>query len=337
MYLAKIQEGQNHKYIIRKSYFDSEMGEYNYRLVFDLGEDPCRFIERYDDDAFWFKESLEDSVANECRNDPTPVLEDLLWNFLTAEDRQKIIQFRRTSSAKITSLSKTEIEEIKRHVHLFDRRRLYYIRYGAVDQGRIFRLDDRIYRPLLYKCRDEKEYYFREQEMVLVPSELRTYVYAIFNLQQGFSEIFASYMPEALVQEEVEDLFEKELCRLNADKTFWQKGQGHYFLHNHLHRYVTQFFDSEYQNRSFDSEYLRSFRNSHRKFRWPDRKTTVTAEETSEIFGEKIEVLKKMTERDLARVFRKKAKELHPDSGGEHENFIKLLSAYEELKRSLTG
>lgn len=337
MYLAKIQEGGKQKYLIRKSDFDRELGCYSYRLVFDLGGDPSRFVERYDDDVFWFNESLESAVANECEVDPTPVLEDLLWDFLPQEDRQRILQFRRPGQVKITPLSEREKEEIDRYIHLFDRRRLYYIRYGAVDQGRIFRLDDRIYRPLLNKCRDEKEYYFREQEMVLEPSELRTYVYAIFNLQRGFSEIFASFMPEALIQEEVEDLFEKELCRLNADKAFWQKEQMHYFLHKHLHHYAIQFFDTEYQNRPFESDFVRRFRNSHRKFRWPERKTTVTEEETSEIFGEKIEILKKMKEKELARAFRKKAKELHPDSGGEHEDFIRLLSAYDELKRSLIG
>jgi hypothetical protein len=337
MYFAKIEEGGKQKYIIRKSYFDSELGCYNHRLVFDLGKDPGRFVERYDDNSFWFNESLEDAAAGECEIDPSPVLEDLLWTFLSAEDRQKILQFRRPGNMKITSLSEMEKEEIERYVHLFDRRRLYYIRYGAVDQGRIFRLDDRIYRPLLYKCRDEKEYYFREQEMVLEPSELRTYIYAIFNLQQGFSEKFASFMPEALAQEEVEDLFEKELCRLNADKTFWQEEQPHYFLHKHLQRYAIQFFDSEYQKRSFESDFFRSFRNSHRKFHWPAGKAAITEEETSEIFGEKLEVLKKMKEKELARLFRKKAKELHPDSGGDHENFIRLLSAYDELRRSLKG
>ena len=335
MYLAKIQERGKHKYIIHKSYFDNELRCYNHRLVFDLGENPAQFIERYDDNSFWFNESLEDAVAGMCEVDPSPILEDLLWEFLPAEDRQRILDFRRPGNMKITSLSQMEKEEIERFVHLFDRRRLYYIRYGAVDQSRIFRLDDRIYRSLLYKCRDEKEYYFREQEMVLEPSELRTYIYAIFNLQQGFTEMFASFMPEALVQEEVEDLFEKELCRLNADKAFWQKGRSHYFLHKHLHRYAMQFFDSEYQKRSFESDYFRSFRNSHRKFNWPASKVTITEEETSEIFGKKIQILKKMKGKELAGVFREKAKELHPDSGGDHESFIRLLSAYDELKRSL--
>jgi DnaJ-class molecular chaperone len=38
-----------------------------------------------------------------------------------------------------------------------------------------------------------------------------------------------------------------------------------------------------------------------------------------------------MTKRGLTRLYRRMAKKLHPDKGGEHEKFIQLSEAYQEL------
>lgn len=333
MYLAIIGEGEEQRYIIRKSYFHQERDCYCYRSIFDLGSDPSRYIEQYSENVFCFNESLEEGIARGYDGDPTPVLEELLWDFLPVEEKQRIMMFRRHRNTRITPLTAKEKEEINHHIHLFDRRRIYYIRYGAVDQGRIFRLDDKIYRPLLFKCRDEKEYYFKEQERVLEPVEFKTYIYAIFNLQQSFSEIYASFMPEALDQEKVEDSFIRELCGLNGDRSFWSGEKIDYFLHKHLYRYIIRFFDLDFQSRSFDTDFVHSFHNAHRKFRWPERKSVVTEEEVDALFGEKIEVLKKMQKEELVRLFRKKAKEYHPDRGGDHERFIKLSNIYDVLRK----
>ncbi len=332
MYLARIREGQKYKYVIRKSYFDSDRDCYYFKQVFDLGYNPARYIEQYSENVFCFEDSLQSAVALDYDGDPTSVLEELLWSFLPEDEKQRILRFRRTGNIKLSPLTDKEKEEVDHHIHLFDRRRLYYIRYGAVDQGRIFRLADKIYRPLLFKCRDEKEYYFKEQEKVLRPEEFKTYVYVIFNLQQNFSEIYASFMPEALEPEKVEDLLERELCRLNGDISFWSGEKPKFFLHEHLQRYIVRFFDLDYERQSFGSQFFRNFSDSHRKFRWPDRKSAVSEDEISSIFGKKIEVLKTMQKSDLARLFRKKAKEFHPDHGGDQKKFINLLTAYEDLK-----
>ncbi len=335
MYLATVQKNGKLKYIIRKSFYDKELCCYYYRQIFDLGENPGHFIEHYGDDIFYFKESLEDQVALDYGADPTTLLEDILWDFLPAEEKKRISMFRRSRKIKNSTLSTPERTEIKNHIHMFDRRRLYYIRYGAVDQSRIFRLDDKIYRPLLFKCRDEKEYYFLEQEKVLKPTEFKTYIYAIFNIQHGFKETFASFMPEALDQAKVEEFFIEELCKLNGDQRFWQGQELSFFLHAHLQRYLIKFFDYDYKKRSYQSDFFHNFSSSHRKFRWPERKAVVTEEESSAIFGVEFQTLKSMKKEELTRLFRQRAKELHPDSGGDHEGFIKLLNAYDELKRHL--
>ena len=43
------------------------------------------------------------------------------------------------------------------------------------------------------------------------------------------------------------------------------------------------------------------------------------------------EVLKKMSRQELVRLFRRKAQELHPDKGGNHEKFVDLTRAYHVL------
>ncbi len=139
-------------------------------------------------------------------------------------------------------------------------------------------------------------------------------------------------MPEALESEKVEDFFVRELCRMNGDTSFWNGEKPRFFLHEHLQQYIIRFFDFDYERQSFGAQFFRNFRDSHRKFRWPDRKSAVSEDEISSIFGEKIEVLQTMQKKDLARLFRKKAKELHPDQGGDHNEFINLLNAYEDLK-----
>jgi DnaJ-class molecular chaperone len=56
-------------------------------------------------------------------------------------------------------------------------------------------------------------------------------------------------------------------------------------------------------------------------------------EEMAAIFGKSRDVLKKMNRRDLWRLYRRRAQELHPDKGGDHERFVKLNEAYQRLVR----
>ena len=74
--------------------------------------------------------------------------------------------------------------------------------------------------------------------------------------------------------------------------------------------------------------------NSRRQFRWPERKSTVSMDEISEVFEETADSLRKMDKKELTQLWRRKAKELHPDTGGGHEEFVKLTEAYKELMRA---
>ncbi len=330
MYLAKIQAQGSLSLIIRQSYFDRDLGNYRFREIFHLGQDPLDHIHIIEDRTCYFSEDLEEAVAAHIKDDPTLLLEQLLWDYLPISVRNRLSLLGGRKRITQKPLSEEDKEAIALEVHLFDRRRLYFLRYNGIDQSRLFRMHEKLCRPLLGQCRDEREYSFREQETVLSPAEYRSYVYAIFNLQHHFQEFFAPFMPEALDHDEVSDHLERDICALNSDKSFWKGMTPPTFLHSHLQRYLLMFLDFDYPHRSFTQDYARQFRDSHRKFRWPEKKT-VSKEEAGTIFGRKYSELKNLTKRELTRLFREKAKKLHPDAGGDHEKFITLGNAYKDL------
>jgi hypothetical protein len=91
------------------------------------------------------------------------------------------------------------------------------------------------------------------------------------------------------------------------------------------------FFDYTPARRSFFDDFLKTFMAGHRTFRWPERKPSRSPEKISEIFATSHEELKKMTRRQLSRLYRQKAMRLHPDRGGDHDLFIELTEVYQEL------
>lgn len=331
MYLATLTRGQTKHYEIRQSLPGDDHRYLEYQIVFDLGGDPGRYIERLSDDICYFSAELEDRLQQETSEDASLILEELLWDFLPAEEQTRLSIFRHRGKARVSALSEGERSAIEKDIHLFDRRRLYYLRYGAVDQSRIFRLNPKLYRPLLNKCRDEREFYLLDLEKALQHNELRTYVFAIFDLQRHFTESFSATMPEALNQIDIADFFIEEICSLNDDKSFWRTGTGGTSLHDHLIRYMIMFFDHGYGRRSLFDDFVREFMGRHRAFSWPEKKPAVSTGQAEKIFQRKWQKLQKMNRRELTRLYRERAKELHPDSGGNHEQFIELNGAYASL------
>lgn len=335
MYLAKIRQGQEMWYLLRQSFFDRGLGRYLFRQVYDLGPRPGDLIHHGEYRLPSFDEGLEEAVARAVGGgNAAGLLEKLLWEFLTGEERERLARTRQHHPAGLTPFTPEDGERLRREIHLFDRRRLYYLRYGAVDQTRIHRLHKKLCRHLFGQCRDEREYYFAEQEKVLMPAEYRTYVFAIFDLQRFFDESFARYLPEALDQGLMADRLVEEICRLNGDEGFWEEVEGQGNLRPHLQRYMVMFFDYGYPPRSFTDDFAREFINRHRLLRWPEWKPDDAAE-VNAIFGRTFEELRLMSKRELTRLFRKRAKEMHPDAGGDHEHFVRLIEVYERVKKRL--
>lgn len=332
MYLALLNDSRGVRYQLRRSY-RVDATSFDYRIVYDLGDNPGRFIEPFGEGCVLFDSGLLTAVAAETDDDGDLVLERLLFDFLppATKRRQKLFP-PRTAAHRPTPISTEEQEEIARQIHLFDRRRLYYLRYGAVDQSRLFRLHEKCCRPLLGQCRDEREYAFTAEEAALEPGLYRQYVYAIFGVQKHFHQSFAPWFPEALAQDEVADRFLEELCRLNGDTSFRQKERAGASLDHHLRRYLIMFFDYRPASRSFLDDFSEAFLAGHRRFRWPEKNPGRSPEKVSEIFATPYAELRRMSGEQLNRLYRKKAMRLHPDLGGDHDLFIELTEAYNDLR-----
>ncbi len=330
MYLAKLQHGSTIYYQLRQSLVTDKV-LHNYTILFELGAQPSDYFTIIDDHVVVFEDFLLQTLTQAIGKDPETLLEKLLFEFFPLSVQQKLSTFKDRTAKFRGPLTTDEQAEIQTQVHIFDRRRLYYLRYGAVDQSRLTRLHEKCCRPLLGQSRDEREYYFMAEEKVLEPGSYFQYIFAIFNLQKHFKQSFAPWLPEALAMEEVADQFTKVICSLQRDKTFWQAQKGGDFIHAHLTRYLWMFFDFAPHRPSFERDFTRAFMGNHRTFKWPEKKVTVPPEKIEEVFGISHSHLTALNKEELTRLYRKKAMELHPDTGGDAELFIVLTEVYTTL------
>ncbi|MBU0910510.1 MAG: J domain-containing protein [Proteobacteria bacterium] len=334
LYLARDILGVRLRFSLRQTYCDDTGDLLRYREIFDLGDSPQQFIVYLGDHGYSVDDKVTDAIAPFIDGDVEGMLEKLLWPFVRPDIRAKLEQFmNRGSYKRLSPVSAAEKEAIANEIHLFDRRRLHYLFYGAVDQSGLYRMPDKLCRSLLGKSRDEKEQYFVASEQVFYADQVKEYLFTIFNLQQHFSESFARIMPQALNQDQLDTFFVDELCRLSRDTTFWQGMAPAKGLQPYLIRYLIMFFDYDFSASQAINDYIRQFMNSHRQFRFPKKKSGMTTDKAVEIFGEPAEKLTKLNKKELTKLYRKKAKVLHPDTGGEHNDFVRLTEAFEQLLR----
>ena len=323
--------GGRRYYFIRDSLYNPASNCWQSRDLFDLGCSPGDYIEYPGGNAFYIKDSVSEQLAAQDVEHDLCELEGLFWRFIRKDIRQKIEPFYcRSRRASLPDKQRTPSGG---QVQVFDRRRMYYLRCGAVDQCRVERLPLRYFKGLLNKSRDEIEQYLLQLEKNLHPREYKSYVYVIFDLQRYFRASTARTIPQALNQDELDRYFIRDLCRLHEDEFFWAGFQKKGKLHDYLIRYAVMFFDYEFEGGSAWDEYLQNFINSRRFYRPPPSQAKIAITEIVAIFGVEEERLKAMGKRELTRLFRQKAHELHPDKGGEHDSFVRLAEAYRELLR----
>ena len=333
MYLAsKKINGQNH-YLIRESYQQEDI--FLSRDLIDLGPDPTRYIVYPGGNAFYISEIVEDRLIELGAEAGLDELEDIFWRFVHPEIRRILEPFRRREDRhKANRKNKTPQTKVSNPLHIFDKRRAHYLKFGQSDQRNIERAPLILFRGLHHKSRDEIEQRFMDMEAGLNPREYKTYTYTIFNLQQFFYESFAKNNPQMLSQDKVDEHFIEQICRLSADSDFWAGMKTTDRLHEYLVRYVLMHFDFDYAPGSFMEDYLRQFINSRREYRPPVKSAAVSLKKASTILGESKEALKKMSRQDLARLYRRRAQQLHPDKGGDHDKFVDLTEAYHDLMRT---
>jgi len=333
LYLAQQNiKGKIH-YFIRESFKDGD--GFKSRDLFPLNTNPARYIIYPGGNAYYIDSVVEETLSSLGVEPSGDDIEDMFWPFLKPDTRRALESFREKAKARKTRVAMNPEEEqrIRTHVSEFDKRRVHYLRCGQIDQGRMGRMPVRLFKWLLGKSRDEIEQHFVSVEQCLQPHEMKTYAYVIFDLQRFFSETCAKKMPQGLDQNKVDEHFLEEICHLNADPSFWAGENIGSTLHEYLIRYVVMFFDNDYEPDASLQDFIKEFVNARRFRSAPARKKTVSFDEASTLFGVKKETLRTMTKRGLTRLYRRMAQKLHPDKGGEHEKFIQLTEAYQDLLR----
>ncbi len=323
------------QFTLHLSSWDSQQKTFRTSLLLHLGTDPADFLHYPNDTCFHLDTDLVYRIEKRCGRDMESELEQLLWPFVDPTVQRKMEHFFSRGSNQPHFRPKQQLISCNGlAVHSFDKRRLHFLRFGSTDQGAIFHMPPRLEAKLLNRSRDELEQYFLEEEAQLGEHEVKSYLYAGLNLQQHFSEAFARSIPQALPPEKIDEAFLHEFCLLNDNQEFWQERTDYSRLPDYLVRYLILFFDSSFPQQRRGGKQAREFVDNHRQFRWPERKETVSRDEIATIFEESEETLRQADKQEITRLYRQKAKSLHPDKGGNEEKFVRLTEAYETLLRN---
>ncbi|PIE70719.1 MAG: hypothetical protein CSA22_06095 [Deltaproteobacteria bacterium] len=333
MYLARLRQQGKCRYFLRESYLTPEMTWY-YRDLMDLGTSPEAYIEYYGGNSFSVSQKLLDSLEEMGCDIDGEGLETLLWDFVDPEVRHCVEHFR-TRSMKQKSRSKEDTLSPAAEFHPFDCRRIYYLKYGNKNTAAFHRISPRPFQWLKEKSRDEIEHRFMAEEAVIRPTELKAYIFACLGLDRHFMSPFYQTYPAAIPQEEADAAFLNDICELNQDASFWLGMPAKAALSPYLIRYVIMFFDHMYPRPRFAEHMFNAFMNRHRHHHRPPPRQQMPVHDALALLGLEAVDPSTLTRRQLSRVFRKKAQEFHPDAGGNHEAFIRLAAAYQDLKAQL--
>jgi hypothetical protein len=333
LYLAQTTvNGQTH-YFIRESYL--HQNRFLSRNLFDIGTDPAQYIVYPGGNSFYIHESIEERLNDLDVYPKDDELEDIFWRFLDPRIKRALEIFRnRQKNLKHRNVPKTRDTASASKFHIFDQRRILYLRCGRANQQNIDCVPHKLFQVLTEKSRDEIEQMFIQMEKILAVREYKTYAYVIFNLQDFFTQWFAQTAPKLLDQTAVDEHFMEEICRLNSDLAFWGSMETGDCLNEYLVRYAVMYFDYDYAPKSFVEEYIRKFINDRRDYHPSFKSRKANLEEASVLFKKPLEELKKITRKDLVRLYRQRIQKLHPDKGGDHDKFINLTRVYHHLLKT---
>ncbi len=323
------------RYILRESRW--EEGCWRHHDLLDLGSDPGSFIHYPGGNGFYFSADLEEVLQKESVEYSPDDLEDVFMPFLKPEIRRLVEGFRRKNSSanRWSRFSASELLDLQKELHSFDKRRLHFLRCGRIDIGALDGRPWKFLNVLLNKSRDEIEHIIGSMEQQLRPQEFRSYLYTALHLQCYFANRIIKNHPAALDADKVDEVFLSELCRLNDDSKFFVgvDRASRQSLHTYLVKYVILYFDHDFERPSTWADYAREFewrRQFHPRGR---RKSWMARDEACKCLGICPSEFEEMNRNELTRYYRRQAKKLHPDSGGDHEEFIRMTDAYESLLR----
>ncbi len=185
MYLARKNIEHRTRYYIRASY--AEGACFKSRDLFDLGSDPSQYIIYPGGHGYYYDDIIEEALVEHGFPPSQEDLDKIFWEFLDPEIRRVIEGFDRTDHRSATQTCDFR-EDAVQAVHLFDKRRLLYLKSSQLNQRHIHRASPRLFAACHDKSRDELEQTFLMQERILSFRERATYVYVIFDLQRFFTE-----------------------------------------------------------------------------------------------------------------------------------------------------
>ncbi len=295
------------------------------RDLFHLGTDPSKFIVYPGGKGYYFDEVVEETLRERGLNPTQDELDQIFWEFLDPEIQRVIRGFERKLEKPVFAS-----DNVVQDFHLFDKRRVHFLRFGSLNQQHLHELPDKFFRALSSKSRDELEQYFIKEERILRPRELLRYLSVIFGFQQHLLFSRPDQTDGGVQQEKVDTLFIESLCALSRDDTFWAGMPRADERQEYLRRYVILYFDHATQQAAPIPQYLHEFMNRHRTYRQP-KKVRSNMVEASRLFETTWENLRQMDSTAFTRLFRKQALKLHPDQGGSQKTFVKLKNIYEGL------
>ena len=328
MYLAIERGPEGTRFFLRQS-VQKAGGSWISKDLFDLGRDPEEFIEYIDERVFLISSKVLDALYEKGVEYEYEELEEIFWPFIDPDIKQTIEDFggiMGRGSQRKRRFSPDELTRMQASIHPFDRRRMLFLKLLQINIEFLMERPLPFLNSLLDKSRDELEQNFEFMEMELRPWEMRGYIYAIFGLPERFKPRFSRFIPDAQDQDLMDDFFIEELCKLNSDSSFLDEGarpsvfKG---LHPYLRRYAIQYFDFVFRGPG-------PGRAREERGGWHPPVTSSDTELLS-LIGLTRSEYEAMSEREFVSFFRKKAQELHPDKGGEHEAFIRLKEAFEIL------
>lgn len=335
MYLAREEAGPRlYRYILRESYRDGAL--YRSRDLADLGPDPGRCFVYSGETAFHLDETFLSDLKAQGLTATYAELEELLFPFLDPYLKNRLQPFRHRKKYRDWQPASEQLRQrAMDEIHAFDRRRLHFLRLGRASLGQVDKAAV-LYTQLLEKSRDEIEQCILAQEQALPPREHHNYLFAMFDLQRFFTESYARSIPQALDRNRLDSLFLQELCLLADDESFWQGYPRTNRLPASLVRYLIMYFDTEPLQTETWSRYgqRRASRRYSRNTAYADT-NRVSRTQAMVLFGLKSEDLASLTKKELTRLYRVQAQKLHPDKGGDSEDFIRITAAYEELAATL--
>ncbi|MBU0513965.1 MAG: J domain-containing protein [Proteobacteria bacterium] len=325
MYLARHHNGD---YVIRESV--ERPGGWRSRDVMTIGPDPAAHLHFPSPTAYYLDPDLAEEIERRASHYDEAQLDRLFFRFLPPGLQARIKQFEGRGRGSAKKIPKTVRAERQSQVHPFDKRRLYFLRYGQMNLGAALLKPYPCYDQVVQKSRDEIEWLITGLETVLKFRERKAYVYAAFDLQRFFPNNPLKFMPAGLDPEAVDDRFVEELCRLGRDRGFVSENYRIDRLSDYLVKYLIMYFDSEFEDHRPEADFLEDFINQHRVYRPPAPKGPSLAR-ACRIMGLSEAQYKGLDKKGLTRVYRRLVMACHPDRGGDQERFIQVKEAFTRL------